>query len=247
VGLCTLWTRPERLVRDIPRELYAACGSLYSLWGISVLLRSVLARPTLRYLVVCGDDRAGTGHALVTLAAQGPAADGTLPGSDARLAADLDEAAVERFREQVTVVDLRGCNDGMRIAAAIRALPPAGVRARVLVPEGWVPPPLESFASDRAPSDASTRWEPDPCGNFLIAVDGEQIVAAHATTTEGPTGHRFVGRNAADVYRAILDAELVSRLDHAAYLGAELARAEVALRAHLPYRQDRPLPLPARD
>jgi dihydropteroate synthase len=34
----------------------------------------------------------------------------------------------------------------------------------------------------------------------------------------------------------------VSQLDHAAYLGAELARAEVSLRAGLAYRQDRPLP-----
>jgi tetrahydromethanopterin S-methyltransferase subunit A len=75
-------------------------------------------------------------------------------------------------------------------------------------------------------------------------VDGQQLVVAHATTTGGPTGQRFLGRSAAEVYRAILAAGLVSRLDHAAYLGAELARAEVAARLGLPYRQDRPLPLP---
>jgi tetrahydromethanopterin S-methyltransferase subunit A len=87
---------------------------------------------------------------------------------------------------------------------------------------------------------AGSPWTPDPRGNFLIALEGGQLVAAHATTTGGPTGYRFVGRTAVEVYRAIVAAGLVSQLDHAAYLGAELARAEVALRAALPYRQDEP-------
>ncbi|HZU05857.1 MAG TPA: DUF4346 domain-containing protein [Chloroflexota bacterium] len=236
VGICTLWTRQERILRGVPRELYAACGNLYSLWGISLLVRSVLARPTLRYLVLCGVDYADTGHALVALVEQGLAPDGTIPGTEARLDADLDPAAVERFRRQLTLVDLRGCTDPARVAAAIRALPPPADGPRVLVPEGWSPPA-------RAPS--TSRWQPDPCGNFLIQIEGDRLVAVHATTASGPTGRRFVGRSAAEVYRAIIAAGLVSQLDHAAYLGAELARAEIALRAGWPYRQDQPLPPPA--
>jgi tetrahydromethanopterin S-methyltransferase subunit A len=235
VGLCTLWTRQARLLRGVPRELYAACGNLYSLWGIALLVRGMLARPTLRYLVVCGIDYADTGRALVALSEEGLAADGTLPGTESRL--DLDAGEVARFREQVTVVDLRGCTDPRRVVAAIRALswpPPDG--PRVLVPEGWSPP--------AAVPAASPGWEPDPAGNFLIALEGGQIVANHATTAGGPTGHRFGGRTAAEVYRAIIAAGLVSQLDHAAYLGAELARAEVALRAQVRYEQDRSLPLP---
>ena len=57
------------------------------------LVRGVLARPTLRYLVVCGVDYAETGRAPVALVASGLVADGTLPGSTARLADDLDAAA----------------------------------------------------------------------------------------------------------------------------------------------------------
>jgi len=44
--------------------------------------------------------------------------------------------------------------------------------------------------------------------------------------------------NAADGYTSVLAAGLVSRLDHAAYLGRELARAEYALRSGTSYRQD---------
>jgi len=250
VGLVTLWTPQERILAGVPRELYAACGNLYSLWGIRLLLDNVLAHPTLRYLVVCGVDYTGTGRALVALAAEGLPPTGTLPGTDPPLA--LDAAAVERFRRQVTVVDLRGCTDPARIAAAIHALPPPDASAAagpVLVPEGWAPAALDAPTTSPAEpaSSGGGRWAPDPLGNFLIAVAHDQIVVAHTTTTGGPTGHRFVGRTAAELYRAILAAGLVSRLDHAAYLGAELAYAEVALRLGLPYRQDRPLPLPARE
>src|SRR4051812_19145249 len=232
VGLCTLWTRQERILRGVPRDLYALCGNLYSLWGISVLVRGVLARPTLRYLVVCGVDYGDTGRALVALAVQGLAADGTLPGTTVRLADDLDEAALGRFRAQVSVVDLRGCTDAARVAAAIQNLPPppplgAATIAHVLVSD-WTPPSLPPPGPNRqavAPTSpdapgalslptaspraahsqpgaepaaalAAPRFHPDPLGNFLIAVGGGLIVAAHATTQEGPTGARFVGRTA---------------------------------------------------
>ncbi|HLI27872.1 MAG TPA: DUF4346 domain-containing protein [Chloroflexota bacterium] len=242
VGLVTLWTPQDRILAGVPRELYAACGNLYSLWGIGLLVDSVLAHPTLRYLVVCGVDYTGSGRALVALVAHGLAADGTVPGTELR----LPPAAVERFRRQVRAVDLRGCTDPARVAAAIRALPPpTATGTPVLVPAGWTPPPLD--AVPLAQPSAGASWEPDPLGNFLVAVAEGQIVVAHATALSGPTGHRFVGRTAAELYRAILAAGLVSRLDHAAYLGAELARAEVALRLGLPYRQDQPLPLPARE
>jgi tetrahydromethanopterin S-methyltransferase subunit A len=39
----------------------------------------------------------------------------------------------------------------------------------------------------------------------------------------------------------LLREQLVSQLSHAGYLGAELARAEAALRLDLAYEQDRPL------
>jgi tetrahydromethanopterin S-methyltransferase subunit A len=248
VGLCTLWTRQERILRGVPRELYAACGNLYSLWGIGLLIRGMLARPTLRYLVVCGVDYADTGRALVALLAEGLAPDGTVPGTPTRLEPDLDAAAVARFRARVTLVDLRGCTDAARVAAAIRALPPpadageGAERPRVIVPAGWTPAPLAAAPPSLLEEAPPAGWQPDPLGNFLIAVERGRLAAVHATTTGGPTGHRFTGRTAAEVYLAILAAGLVSRLDHAAYLGAELARAEIALRAGLPYRQDTPLP-----
>src|SRR4051812_39496325 len=90
VGLCTLWTRQERILRGVPRELYAACGNLYSIWGISVLVSSLVAHPSIRYLVVCGVDFAESGQALVSLVRHGLGPGGVIVGTEHRLGASLD-------------------------------------------------------------------------------------------------------------------------------------------------------------
>src|SRR5436305_2273321 len=88
VGLVTLWTRQDRILRGVPRELYAACGNLYSVWGISLLVQSIVACPTIRYLVVCGVDFADSGRALVALCQDGVTADGNIMGTDIHLTVD---------------------------------------------------------------------------------------------------------------------------------------------------------------
>lgn len=49
----------------------------------------------------------------------------------------------------------------------------------------------------------------------------------------------FNGKNGIDLYRAILLHDFISHLDHAAYLGYELARAEYALKNNTRFIQDK--------
>ncbi len=50
--------------------------------------------------------------------------------------------------------------------------------------------------------------------------------------------HAVRGENAEAVMGEVMRRGLVSRLDHAAYLGGELGKAEVALRTERSYVQD---------
>jgi len=74
---------------------------------------------------------------------------------------------------------------------------------------------------------------PDPSGNLRIAIEGGWILAGHR-------GKVFRGRTAADLAAALIQNGCVSRLDHAAYLGRELARAEAAVLLGRSYVQDGP-------
>ncbi|QSZ67313.1 dihydropteroate synthase-like protein [Methanofollis aquaemaris] len=82
-------------------------------------------------------------------------------------------------------------------------------------------------------SPAPEEFVPDPAGNIRIAVDGGMILAAQK-------GRLYRGRTAADLTAALIGDGCVTRLDHAAYLGRELARAELALALGRSYVQDGP-------
>jgi len=112
----------------------------------------------------------------------------------------------------------------------------------------------------------SRTWRPDPLGSFRIELcetpAGSRILATHSSLTkqakqaeqteqtkqtkEGKEGEKrketkIVGRNAKEVLDTILRLGLVSSLEHAAYLGRELAKAEIALSLKKSYEQDEPL------
>jgi dihydropteroate synthase-like protein len=84
----------------------------------------------------------------------------------------------------------------------------------------------------------------DTKGLFKIAVDrgNETIVALHFSALQPDKPSVIIkGKTAESVYAKIVEAGLIARLDHAAYLGSELAKAEVALRTGKEYIQDSPL------
>lgn len=73
----------------------------------------------------------------------------------------------------------------------------------------------------------------DPCGNFRIGIEGDEIVAVI-------DGRAVRGRHWNDIFYTILKNGDVSLLDHAAYLGAELFKAEIAIRFGRSFEQDGP-------
>jgi len=78
------------------------------------------------------------------------------------------------------------------------------------------------------------RWEMDPAGSFRIGVAKGKIVVRHDAVT-------LVGASARGLLGEIVSRGLVTRLDHAGYLGRELERAEIAIGLGRSYSQDEPL------
>jgi dihydropteroate synthase-like protein len=71
----------------------------------------------------------------------------------------------------------------------------------------------------------------DPKGNFRIGIEGDRIVAVIH-------GKAVQGKHWEDVLYTILSHGQVSLLDHAAYLGKELYKAELAIRFGRSFEQD---------
>ena len=78
-------------------------------------------------------------------------------------------------------------------------------------------------------------------GVFKISIDrvDNVLVAAHYISIDLTNPINIIkGKTADSVYKKIVVMRLVSKLDHAAYLGSELAKAEIALRTGKEYIQD---------
>lgn len=87
------------------------------------------------------------------------------------------------------------------------------------------------------------RFIHDPKGCFKIALDRDtkQIVLHYYVYGDSMPRLVIKGRDPLAMFRAAVGRGLVSRLDHAAYLGIELEKADVALRTQKSYIQDQPI------
>lgn len=91
-------------------------------------------------------------------------------------------------------------------------------------------PPLE-YDSARTAHSMPDMIAYDPRGNFRIGIEDDRIVAViHGRAVRGTRWQ--------DVFYSILKAGDVSLLDHAAYLGRELYKAELAIRYGRSFEQD---------
>lgn len=83
------------------------------------------------------------------------------------------------------------------------------------------------------------KFIPDTKGSFKIVVEDNLIKAI--LFKEYKKNLVITGVNARDMYEEILRRNLISRMEHAAYLGMELQKAEIALKLDKTYIQDFPI------
>ncbi|MEI6292146.1 MAG: dihydropteroate synthase, partial [Methanomicrobiales archaeon] len=91
-------------------------------------------------------------------------------------------------------------------------------------------PPLTYQSLDHATHEVGG-LQFDPKGNFRIGIEDDQIVAVI-------NSRAVKGRSWIDVFSVLLQNDDVSLLDHAAYLGKELYKAELAIRFGRSFEQD---------
>ena len=206
--------------------------------GIERLIRNIITNPNLRFVIVCGQEveqRIGhhPGGSLLALAAHGTDDRARIiaaPGRRPRLR-NLTPAEITHFRAHVEVVDLIGTRDSAAVLAAAR-----DCAAR---DPGPAPDPPGGLAVPIQRAAPAGRTVADPAGYLVVYADAaRRLLITEHYRNDGLLTAVIEAGNATDGYTSVLAAGLVSRLDHAAYLGRELARAEHALHSGARYRQD---------
>ena len=242
VAVCTL--NSDHLITELKEcviEGLSIIGSLHTEnLGIEHLIRNILTNPHIRYLIICGEDtQKAIGHlpgqSLVALGEYGVnekmriiEAKGKRP-----LLKNINQEYVESFRKQVQVVNKIGEVNVTRLQELITHYASND-------PEPFISTLKEIVLVPTEKAEEPGKLVLDPAGYFVVIPDRtqQQLVLEHYSN-KGILNRVFTSDTAASLYMQVIKIELISRLDHAAYLGRELARAEHALTSGEKYIQDR--------
>lgn len=240
VAICTLTDESLRkAVVAAARAEIALVGTMQTEnLGIERLIENTLANPNLRFVVLCGaDTRQAVGHlpgqSLMALARLGVDERMRIIGAAGKrpLLCNVSREAIEHFRRTIEIVDLIGETSVPHILVATSecaarnpgpAEPFAGTRSVATI-AGYIPQCMIS----------------DPAGYFVVFPDGGRgLLMLEHYRNDGVLDLVIEGRSPAELYIPAIEKNLISRLDHAAYLGKELARAEHAMLNGGPFVQD---------
>jgi dihydropteroate synthase-like protein len=191
----------------------------------------------------------GVGNITELLDADSPGANAVLAGIAQELGVSLLLTTEVSPKTKGSVRELHRATQMMYLARRRRAPPKdLGIDLFLFKTKRFPELPFESIPDVEYPKVDITNevlvHRLDVTGYFTFHIDRHQnqIVARHyaAGSTEAPT-IELRGLTAQQLIDAILIRELVSQLDHAAYIGRELAKAELALKTGRPYIQETPL------
>jgi len=102
--------------------------------------------------------------------------------------------------------------------------------------------PSKNCKRIKANYNSEKDWRKDPVGYFLIRINDETKNLEIALCKETNVIDLIIsGKTAVEVYNTFMNQGITLRQSHAAYLGKELGKAEIARDLGVKYIQDSPL------
>ncbi len=107
IGIVCLWTPVNQIIDSIDKNSFALAGQLYSKEGINYIIRNILANPRIRLLIICGEERVGSGQALINLIDKGVNQDNqVLETKNCQIHKEIPLQAIELFKENIKYENL---------------------------------------------------------------------------------------------------------------------------------------------
>jgi tetrahydromethanopterin S-methyltransferase subunit A len=205
--------------------------------GVEHLVKNVIANPYLRHLLLWGADIEGhlPGDALRNLSGKGMDRSKRIIGAaGARpVLKNITQSEVRHFMRQIKLSDLAGQRDASELARHVELLDEQAAQPyEAGLKVDWV---------EIKRATPAKRLKLDPAGYFVImAMKGKRhpLLVEHYRS-DGTLRNMVEGQSAADICAELIEQKLVTQLDHAAYLGRELAKAEMSLFSESKYTQDK--------
>lgn len=251
IAVCTLTT--DAHIKQISQwNNIAIVGKVFTPnLGIEKIILNSISNPEIRFLVLCGKDSSvfHAGQALQSLFQYGIDKEKRIINAIGHypVLRNLAVEKINQFLEQIELVNCLEENNIEQLHQKILELSKmnkkpsfknSGAKDIEIVPD------KEEFTILK-PGGKRIPLDYDQKGFFVITadLDKKQITVKHYYKDNKP-GFLIQGHSAEAILLSLLQNGLVSQMSHAGYLGAELSKAETALKLNLKYEQDQSLKKP---
>lgn len=241
VAICTL--NSKELISELAstnEETINIVGSLNTEnLGVERIIKNITANPYIRYLIICGEDTQQKighlpGQTILSFFENGVDEKKRILGSMGKrpVLKNLDIQLIEQFRNQVEIVNMLGIKNVAEIIEKARSIAKRNTGKFI----GKVSTNDIRKIKARPPGPLVL----DPKGYFVVYPNSvTKTITVEHYTNAGWLNKIVEGTNVSSLYMTIIDLDLISRLDHACYLGRELAKADESIRTGLEYIQDK--------
>lgn len=227
---------PDVISRELGIDSFAIVGKTHTEnIGIEKVIKNTITNPYIRFLILCGKDTRGhmPGQSLISLFRRGVNHEKRIIGSEGQrpVLKNLEFSEIEQWRLQVNVIDLTGIDDIKRIRGEVNACREKnpGKFERILTQRKI--PKIEAQRQGRLILD--------PSGFFIIYPKKEEArIYLEHYKADGTLNEIIYGEDPVSIASTAIERGLVSRLDHAAYLGRELEKAYLSMVYGFKYIQD---------
>jgi len=204
--------------------------------GIEHILKNLVSNPFIRHLILFGEEISGhrPGDALVNLKENGIEENQRIKGArGARpILKNTLPAEAEHFRKQVEIHSLIGQKNLQSLKTIVASI--------LLTSQRPYKSGLRAQLVEVTEAKSATKLRLDPRGYFVVMIQkGKNPLYVEHYSNDGRLKHIVEGKDAATVCSTIVEMGLVSQLDHAAYVGRELAKAQLSLSTQIKYVQDK--------
>ncbi len=244
-AVCTL-SSLDLMKKIGPRKEIAILGKTFTEnLGIEKMIRNITSNPSIRFLILCGQESPHkVGQSILALKKHGVDINGHIIESRGRLPRlkNVTRAEINQFRRQIEIVDLVGEENIDTILTNVKAVHERnpGVFTGSLISN-------RTHGSKAAKNincwyRESLDYQDDPAGFFVIQIDAQthKILVEHYSP-DFELLRMLHGINALEIYSTIIRNGWVTLVQHAAYLGRELGKAELALKRGWLYEQNKEL------
>lgn len=245
VAVCTLASTvlPKLIYSEMRKKIAIVGYCETENIGVEKVVKNIITNSNIRYLILCGNESGMemmghfAGQAILSLHANGISDNGRIIGAKGKrpILKNIDSQQIQRFQSQIEVINLINTNSVQEIGKTINLCLSDNNHN---YDGNTVNLDSKKYIIAKNPK----RLVLDKKGFFIIlSQQKENKIYVEYYANSGQLLHTIVGTDAPRIYNTIIEKGFISKLDHAAYLGKELIKAEYNLKYDIPYIQDKAL------